>query len=71
MNVHFYPQEMELMLKKAKEYRKKTGDMYSTQYIMTLLTEKYERDLDKDLNEVMDEKVREYEERMAEGGIKV
>ena len=71
MNIHFYPQEMELMLKKAKQYRKKTGDMYSVQYIMTLLTEKYERDLDQDLNEVMAEKVREYEEQQAEKGDKV
>lgn len=70
MEIHFLPQEMELMRKKAEKYRKKTGDNYSPFHIMSILTNKYERNLSKDLDEVMETKVREFEEEQAKGGIK-
>lgn len=71
MIIHFLPQEMELMRKQAEKYRKRTGDNYSVFHIMSILTNKYERELEKDLDKVMDIKVREYEEEQAQKGIKV
>lgn len=71
MQIHFYPQEKELMRKYAETYRKRTGDNYSVFYIMSLLSTKYERDLEKDLKEIMKQKVREFEENRAEEGVKL
>lgn len=71
MQIHFYPQEKELMRKHAEIYRKKTGDNYSVFYIMSLLSTKYERDLEKDLKAIMQQKVREFEEKRAEEGVKL
>ena len=71
MQIHFYPQEKELMRKYADDYRKKTGDNYSVFYIMSLLSVNYERNLEKDLKAIMKQKIREFEEQQArEGGYK-
>lgn len=70
MKIHFNTQEKELMRKYAEEYRKKTGDNYSTFHMMSLLNAEYERRLDKDLKKVMDIKYREREEELARKGIK-
>ena len=66
MIIHLLPQEMELMLKVAKKYRRKTGDLYNPSYIMLLLKERYEKRFEEDLAEVLDQKVREFEEQKAE-----
>lgn len=71
MLIHFYPQEKELMRKIAEDYRKKTGDNYSVFYIMSLLSTKYERDLEKDLKAIMKQKIREFEELQAKEGTKM
>lgn len=62
MIVHFLPQEMELIIKMAKKYRRKTGDAYNPSYIMCLLKEKYELRLEDDLKEVLDIKLKEFKE---------
>lgn len=69
MLINFNPQEMALMREYAKEYKKQTGDEeYSQNYVMTLLTAKYEVNLDKDLKKIFDKKVRDYEEQQAQEG---
>ena len=65
MVIHFYDQEIMLLKKYAEEYKTKTGDVYSIHHIMSILTDKYEENLAKDLKEVMDVKVRELEEEQA------
>lgn len=69
MIIHLWTQEMMLLKKYAEEFRQKTGVEYSLNHIMSLLREKYEENLDKDLKEVMDIKVRELKE--AEAGEEV
>ena len=68
MLIKMWPQELELVQKAAHIYAEKTGEDYSTKYIVTLLTEKYEKDLEKDLKSVMNFKLRQFEERQAEKG---
>ena len=69
MIIHLWTQEMMLLKKYADEFKKKTGVEYSLNHIMSILREKYEENLDKDLREVMDIKVRELKE--AEAGEEV
>lgn len=69
MKIHFLEQEKELMRKYAEQYRKKTGDNYSVFHIMSILCAKYEKNLDKDLKQVMEIKFREHEEEEARKGV--
>lgn len=69
MIIHLWTQEMMLLKKYADEFKKKTGVEYSLNHIMSILREKYEENLDADLKEVMDIKVRELKE--AEAGKEV
>lgn len=68
MKIHFLPQEMELIRKEADEYRKRTGDNYSSFHVMSILTNEYEKNLASDLKRVMDIKIREFEEESAKQG---
>lgn len=69
MIIHLWTQEMMLLKKYADDFKKKTGVEYSLNHIMSILREKYEENLDADLREVMDIKVRELKE--AEAGKEV
>ena len=69
MIIHLWAQEMMLLKKYAEDFKKKTGVEYSMNHIMSILREKYEENLDADLKEVMDIKVREIKE--AEAGKEV
>lgn len=65
MQIHLYDQELLFLKKYAEEYKSKTGDNYSIQHIMSLLADKYEENLGKDLKEIMDVKIRELQEEQA------
>lgn len=68
MYIRLNPQESTLLRDYANEFSRKTGKEYSHHYIMSILKEKYEKDLSKDLKKVMDRKLREVEEEKAKGG---
>ena len=68
MKIHLAEQEKDLAIKYAQEYRKKTGDNYSLQFIITMLSRKYENNLALDLKTILDEKIRNWEEEQAQKG---
>ena len=68
MKIHLAEQEKDLAIKYAQEYRKKTGDNYSLQFIITMLSRKYENNLALDLKTILDEKIRNWEEEQAKKG---
>lgn len=65
MIIHLWEQEKMLLKKYAEKYKKKTGDEYSIYHILSILREHYEENLDKDLQKVMDVKIREFKENQA------
>jgi len=58
--------EHALLREYGSKYREKTGQTYSTYYMMTLLSQLYADRLDEDLNAVLDQKLREEKETQAE-----
>lgn len=62
MKITLLPQEKALLKQYAEEYRTKTGDNYSYFHMMSILTSFYEERFEKDLQEVMDIKLREFQE---------
>lgn len=66
MIIHLWEQEKMLVKKYAESYKQQTGDDYSIYHILSILREHYEENLDKDLKEVMDIKVREFNENKGE-----
>lgn len=68
MHIHLNTAENHYMMKIAEEYQQKTGDRYSVKFICTLLEERYADNLEKDLDEILEEKVRLYEEAKARQG---
>lgn len=62
MQITLNLQEKILLRQHAEKYRKETGDNYSVFHICSILTQLYEERLDKDLKEVFDIKLREFQE---------
>ena len=68
MIIEFNHQEKMLLEKTANNYRKRTKDNPSYNYIVNLLRCHYEDNLQKDMSKILDQKVREYNEAQAEKG---
>lgn len=68
MNIHLDPHEMEIVRRKATEFKKKTGKEYSWRYIGFLLREQYEKRFLQDIDKVMEIKRLETQEEDAEQG---
>ena len=66
MRITLNKAEHALLRDYGNQYREKTGKTYSTYYMMTLLSQLYSDSLDKDLEVVLDEKLREEKERQAD-----
>lgn len=62
MKIELSPLEGEYAKQMAKRYKKKTGDSYSMKFIVTMLAQKYEQTLKEDLEEILSEKIRLFEE---------
>lgn len=65
MNIHLDQLEMEIIRRKAEEFRKETGANYSMKYIGLLLKEQYTKRFLQDIDTVMETKRREEEEAAA------
>lgn len=59
---------MEIVRRKAREFQDKTGQKYSLKYIGLLLKEQYMKRFLKDIDKVMEIKLREEEEKSADTG---
>lgn len=68
MNIHLDPHEMEIVRRKAKEFKRKTGKEYSWRYIGLLLREQYEKHFLQDIDKVMEIKTLEAKEEEASNG---
>lgn len=68
MNIHLDPHELEIVRRKAGEFKEKTGKEYSLKYIGLLLKEHYQKSFLRDIDEVMEIKYREAEEEAATTG---
>lgn len=68
MNIHLDPHEMEIVRKKATEFKEKTGKEYSLKYIGLLLKEQYMKRFQHDIDKVMEIKTREAQDSSAETG---
>lgn len=68
MNIHLDPHEMEIVRRKATEFKERTGKRYSLKYIGLLLKEQYMKRFLKDIDKVMEIKIREEAEKSAEEG---
>lgn len=68
MNIHLDPHEMEIVRRKATEFKEKTGKNYSLKYIGLLLKEQYMKHFLQDIDKVMEIKIREEEEKSADTG---
>lgn len=58
--IEFTPAELKRIYNKAHEYQHKTGDQYSVKQICARLIEKWTLDFDKDLDEVIDDKISDF-----------
>ena len=63
MRISLEQHEMMLIDKLAAEFTKKTGERASRYYIIALLRLKYEDNFQKDLEQVLDQKLREIQEQ--------
>lgn len=63
MQITLNPQEKHYLREKAEKYREETGDNYALFYILALLSERYEENFAKDLEEIIDIKIKEYKEQ--------
>lgn len=68
MNIHLDPHEMEIVRRKAEEFKRKTQKEYSWRYIGLLLREKYEKRFLQDIDKVMEIKTLEAKEEEASNG---
>lgn len=68
MNIHLDPHELEIVRKKANKFKEDTGHEYSLKYIGLLLKERYAKRFLQDIDEVMEIKRREAEEKSANTG---
>lgn len=68
MNIHLDPHEMEIVRRKAEQFKEKTGMNYSFKYIGLLLKEQYAKRFLKDIDQIMETKLREAEEKSANTG---
>jgi hypothetical protein len=62
MRITLYAHEKRLLREYAKDYLEKTSDEYSIFHICAILKDLYEQRLEKDLETVMDIKLREFQE---------
>lgn len=65
MNIHLDPLELEIVRRKAREFKEKTGKDYSIKYIGLLLKEQYTKRFLTDIDKVIEIKLREEEEKSA------
>lgn len=68
MNIHLDQHEMEVVRRKAQEFKKKTGKDYSWRYIGFLLKEQYMKRFMQDIDKVMEIKTLETKEEEAKEG---
>lgn len=68
MNIHLDQHEMEIVRRKATEFKEKTGKDYSLKYIGLLLKEQYMKRFKNDIDKVMEIKEREAADNSAETG---
>lgn len=68
MNIHLDQHEMEIVRRKAEEFKRKTQKEYSWRYIGLLLREQYEKRFLQDIDKVMEIKTLEAKEEEASNG---
>lgn len=66
MRITLNKAEHALLREYGNRFREKTGEVYSTYYMMTLLSQVYSDRLDEDLEKVLEQKLREEKEHQAE-----
>lgn len=64
MRITLNKQEHNLIKEYGHKYKRLTGKDYSTHYILTLLSSKYEERLWKDLESVIDEKLQMHKQEL-------